>query len=72
MLLQLEMVDLRLSPSSDTPPSPHEADLSEKCRLDRHGVEARHIHLGICTLDVKVIGLEDHLSRIAQSVQYVQ
>ena len=72
VLLLLEVMNLELASGSDASPTPHKTGLSEEGRFDRHGIEARHVVLGIRAFDIEVIGLCDHGEKIAQSGPCVQ
>ena len=67
-----EMVAHRLARRSDTSPTPHQASLSEQIGLDGHRVEAGHVFRDVCPLNVKAIGLVDHVGMIMFSRFAVQ
>ena len=72
MLLFIEDVHLLLAVCPDPPPTAHQRHFSKECRLDGKRIEPCHILLRLDTLDIKVIGLNDHLRRIARSDSGVQ
>jgi len=61
----LEMMHLFLAHFADTSPSPCQAGRSEQRRLDGHGVISRHVLRWLGALDIKLVGLGDHVGIVA-------
>lgn len=71
-LLAIEGMRFRLTRRTDTAPLPQQADLTKEIGLDRHGIVARHVPGSVSPLDIKLIRLNDHGTRIAKAALRVQ
>jgi hypothetical protein len=49
-----------LTSCADTAPSTDETGLAEQIRLDRHGIVAGHVLLGVGAFDIKLVALRNH------------
>ena len=49
-----------LTSCADTPPSADETGLAEEVGLDRHGIIAGHVFLGVDAFDIELVALRDH------------
>lgn len=67
-----EMMDPHLPQGPDPPPSTYQTGFSEQRRGNLHGVEAGHVLRGVSSLDVELVGLRDHIHRVADHGQSVQ
>lgn len=70
--LLFEMMDERLSGCPNPPPPTREARLTEEGFGDLHGVIARHVLRRIFALGIEMVGLLDHVGRVAQSARTIQ